>query len=154
MSTFYTWPLYIPPAVGSVEQNAQVQADTLGTDLFFGGSLEVGAHGDYEEVSGEENYRRAIFRRLITSPGEYRLNPSYGAGVGDYVYAKLTTSTIDELTARIREQVAADRRTDQVLSVTVTPMTFGDKPGIQVVVVAMAFGRTLRPLAYNFTKQA
>jgi phage baseplate assembly protein W len=154
-------PLEVPFGEPNLSPSeAAVYRDLLGEDLFFDGELKLAAKGDYRTIAGEENYRRGILRRLITTPGTYRLRPDYGAGLGDAVKGKLTKGTLDALTARIREQVAADRRTEKVISVTVTPLststTTGPLAGVQgirVHVVVQAFGRVLRPLAYRFARE-
>jgi hypothetical protein len=110
--------------------------------------------GDYKVVDGEENYRRGILRRLITSPGTYRLRPSYGAGVPDHVKKPLTKSVLDQLRQRIRDQVLADRRTEAVLYIELTPIVTNNRPGLHIRVGAQAFGRVLRSLSFTFSKEA
>lgn len=120
----------------------------FGRDLFFDGQLPLTPKGDYRTVEGEENLRRAIFRRLITSPGTYRPKPDYGAGVGDFVKKRSTKSNLDELRTRIITQVVQDRRVEKVLSVELTE----SENKLTVRVVVQAFGRTLRPQSYDFAK--
>ncbi len=136
-----------------IDVNAPVES-VMGKDIFFNGNTLVSAKGDYQTVAGEENYRRAIMRRLITVPGTHRLRPTYGAGVPTSIKQKMTRSTLDSLKQRIKEQVQSDRRTEAVLDVTLTETTFDNKPGLRVLVRAKAFGRELRPLVYNFSKEA
>lgn len=143
-------------ALSPLEQ--AVYRDALGKDLFFDGNLCVASRGDYQTVEGEENFRRGILRRLMTTPGSYKLRPDYGAGLMDAVKGKLTKSRLDALEARVREQVAADRRTEKVISVTVTSLGTLTGPlagvqGIRVHVVVQALGRVLRPLAFRFARE-
>lgn len=145
-------PSFDFPWGAPVDPNAPVRS-ILGRDLYFDGNLAVNASEDYQTVEGEENYRRAIFRRLITSPGTYRARPRYGAGLGDFQKKKATKGNIDTLTTRVREQVAADRRTQKVLSVVIVDLP-APAQGIKVTVTVQAFGRTLRPLSYSFSKEA
>lgn len=54
----------------------------LGKDGSVGGTLVVGASGDYENESGEALYRKLVLRRLLTTPGDwFHYDPSYGVGI-------------------------------------------------------------------------
>jgi phage baseplate assembly protein W len=138
---------------GAPDGETEAQGDAYGVDVFFDGKHRVTPAGDYQEVAGEENLRRSIFRRLITRPGEYRLNPNYGAGVPSYVKKKRSAANLSELTNRVKAQIQRDRRVQKVLGVTITREQYGYDTGIKVVVVVQAFGRTLRPLVYDFKKE-
>jgi phage baseplate assembly protein W len=120
----------------------------FGRDLFFNGVLPLTAKGDYQIVEGDENLRRAVFRILITSPGSYKLRPTYGAGVADFVKKKMTKSALDDLAIRIKDQISQDRRVDKVLEVTFTE----SENKLSVRIVVQAFGRAIRPLSYDFSK--
>lgn len=122
--------------------------------LFINGAVPLTPQGDYATVVEEENLRRAVWRMLITAPGEYRLRPTYGVGVGDFLYKPIISSTVDAMKLRISEQLITDRRIERVISVDVTSEVFGTKTGVRVVVVVQAFGRTLRFQPFNFVKEA
>ena len=48
-------------------------ADLYGKDIRFDGSdFTITAQSDYATVEGIENVRLALYRRLVTRPGEYR----------------------------------------------------------------------------------
>lgn len=131
---------------------AVAQGDIYGRDKFFDGAPAVNGKGDWLTVQSEENLRRAILRRLMTAPGSYRWKPGYGVGVDTYVKKPYTRSVQDELTSRIRSQVAQDRRVDKVLQVTVTQEFFGSDPGVRIVLVVQAKGKTLRPMQFTFKR--
>lgn len=149
-----------PPALGA----AQAVVDVLGVDILFtskwlptipGGltsdvsGLPVGGNGDYIEVAGIENLRRAVLRRLITKPGEYRPFPTYGVGLGTYVKKPMTGALLAQLQHAILDNLSQEKRIDKVISVEVTPTFYTTQsgqqsPGLSVVVVAQAIGRTLQ----------
>lgn len=149
-----TWPITPDPVPAGLQTDEATQADVFGKDVFFDGRHRVTSQGDYQTVQGEDNLRRWVHRCLITRPGDYKLRPNFGVGMQDYVKKTRTKSTIDELTLRIKGQIARDRRVQKVLQVLVTEEQFGDDTGLKVVVIVQAFGRTLRPLAYSFKKEA
>jgi hypothetical protein len=68
--------------------------------------------------------------------------------VGDFVKKKMSKSNLDALRSRITTQVGQDRRVEKVIEVDFQESE--NKLNIRVVV--QAFGRTLRPLSYDFAK--
>lgn len=127
--------------------------DAFGTDVFFDGNTHVTASGDLLELSGRENLRRSIIRRLITNPGEYRLNPTYGVGVLTFVKKPITQSNIDRLEQRIRDQLPQDPRIEQVLEISITSVFFGSVPGIKIAITVQASGRSLRFQPFQFQRE-
>lgn len=127
--------------------------DVYGTDLFYDGDLHVTAKGDFQEVSGEENLRRAILRRLATNPGEYRVQPTYGAGVPSFLKKPLTRSNTNSLRTRIIEQIQQDRRVDKVITCDVTPYTFDGVPGLLIDVTVQALGRSIHFQPFGFAQE-
>lgn len=146
------WPVLSPSAAAD-NAAAQPIRDAFGTDLFFDGQLRVTPHGDFQESSGEDNLRRAIYRRLATRPGDYKARPSYGAGVPQFVKKSLTRSNLDALRTRIIEQVSQDRRVDRVLECSATPYIFDGVPGVLVHLVVQATGRTVRFSPLGFAQE-
>lgn len=141
----------------SVATTATADPSVFGTDLLFNRNLVVSAKGDYTEVTGEENLRRAILRRLAVVPGTYKYRPTYGVGLYSFVKKRMTKSLLDQLSHRITDQLSQDRRIDKVLSATVTRETFSDQngnpvPGLSVVVVVQAKGKQLRFQPFNFAR--
>lgn len=82
----------------------------FGRDLFWSDDVKVTPAGDWLLVEKEEALRQAVLRRLITSPGEWKTRPDYGVGAGDFVRARHTQATLDELAGRIRDQLLRDVR--------------------------------------------
>lgn len=73
-------------------------------DVFhvWGGDLSTGPSGDLAAVSGSQLSQQRVLRRLLTNPGDYIWQPSYGAGLGRYVGAPVNAA---EITATIRSQM-------------------------------------------------
>ena len=51
----------------------------------WGNDLAVDAHGDFALVSGALRSQQRVLRRLLTNPGDYIWQPSYGAGLAQFV---------------------------------------------------------------------
>jgi hypothetical protein len=58
--------------------NPQIPQELSGV---LGGTLVVGANGDYELSSGAALLRKLILRRIMTTPGEFFHLPDYGVGL-------------------------------------------------------------------------
>lgn len=134
-----------------VAQNA-IGAETFGTDIFFNGSTLISPSGDYTTVSGVENLRRSILRRMITAPGEYKLNPTYGVGLPVYIKKPMTQSNLDQISNRIKDNLSRDPRIDQVITLDVQKTTFNGQTGIQINLVVSASGNNVRFQPFTFTR--
>lgn len=147
----YSWTLPAQQAATGDDQTLQQneQLRLLGQDIFFDGDMHVTPAGDYVLVSGMEALRQAIYRRLVTRPGEYRVRPSYGVGVQDYVKKRRLASTLDELKVAITDQLSFDQRIDEVADVVVEYISDGIKVGIAI----RAAGETLRFRPFDFTEK-
>jgi phage baseplate assembly protein W len=53
--------------------------------LQFGGDLSLGPTGDLAVVDGSALTQQRVLRRLLTNPGDYIWQLSYGAGLGQFV---------------------------------------------------------------------
>ena len=130
-----------PNYAGGPPGQYEEEAEAYGRDLFFDGDLHVDPTGDYVTVEGVENLRRAIIRRIMVRPGEYRLRPNYGAGMKAYVKKRFTNTVKSEIEKRIAEQLAQEPRIRRVISVEVTEEIFNTKPYFKIALVAEALGR-------------
>lgn len=154
MPTTVTWPVSTPTPSGPLTLN-DPGAEPLGTDLLFGANgLQTGANGDYVTVTGEDNLEQAILRRLLVAPGEYKLNPDYGAGVLLYLKKPASQSNLDELTHRIRDQLSREKRIDSVDSVKVVDTTVNGQRAFMISIVVTSAGRTRRFRPFTLTDQA
>ncbi len=123
-----------------------------GTDILFTGILPLNPKGDYTLVTGDENLRRAILRRLVVKPGEYKKNPTYGCGLPSFVKKAMSQSALDSLRHRIIDNLSRDRRVEKIISVTLTKTTFDNQTGLSVAVVVQSKGRTIPFQPFNFAK--
>lgn len=125
---------------------AEQKAILLGKDIFFNGDYDVNPAGDYVTISGFDAIREAIYRRLITRPGEYKLRPEYGVGILDFVKKRRTQSNFDVIRQRVVDQLSLETRIDEVTLVQVT----GIEDGITIVVVVRVAGESLKFKPFDF----
>ena len=71
----------------------------------WGGDVQLGTTGDLATASGTALTQQRILRRLLTNPGDYIWQPSYGAGLPRFVGTPAVESTIE---AVIRGQMALE----------------------------------------------
>jgi len=53
--------------------------------LLWGGDLSAGPTGDIAVAAGTALGQQRVLRRLLTNPGDYIWQPSYGAGLAQFV---------------------------------------------------------------------
>lgn len=87
---------------------------------YFGGDLAVTPGGDLQTVTGTLRGQQRVLRRLLTNPGGYIFEPTYGAGLPAYIGLPLD---VPKLTALIRSQLALEDSVAQLPApiVSVTP---------------------------------
>jgi hypothetical protein len=107
--------------------------------------------GDWASVSGREAVQQSLIRRFLTKPGDYLVDPTYGAGLLAAVKKRGRRSDLDDISRRLRAQALADNRVRAVSSLTVEPIAGtenGLKYRITIDLVAgglpMTFGAELR----------
>jgi phage baseplate assembly protein W len=116
----------------------------FGKDLMFTTNLHLGANGDYLTQDENEALRQAIYRRLMTAPGEFATRPEYGVGVRLYVKKRSGKANLDELRQRIEDQLAKEDRIDRVIEVKVQTATFANSTGVKIYVKVQALGQEQR----------
>jgi phage baseplate assembly protein W len=89
------------------------------TDLVHKSDFLKSATGDIGKISGLENYKNALFHRLVTTPGSLIHRPLYGVGVKEFQNAPPTLANQRKLAGRINEQFMQDPRTEKVVSVAI-----------------------------------
>jgi len=140
----------IPPAVNQQVAAIQEQSSLLlGKDILFDGDYHVSSAGDYVLLEGLEALRAAIYRRLITRPGEYRARPEYGVGLLSFVKKRRTLSSLDELRQRVIDQLSLDPRINEVRDVVVETT----QDGLKIAVVIEAAGETLKFKPFDFSER-
>ncbi len=103
--------------------------------------------GDWASVSGREAVQQSLMRRFLTKPGDYVVNPTYGAGLLAAVKSRMRQTDLDAIARRLRQQALMDERVRAVSAVTVSALggtANGLKYSITVDLVAdgrpMTFG--------------
>jgi phage baseplate assembly protein W len=150
MADAFTIPASTLPAV---PQTSQITQDLFGKDILFTDDFQLTAGGDYVTISDEANLKKAIYRRLLTRPGEYRFRPEYGAGLATYAKKGLNLAILDNLRQLVLNQLAQEKRIESVDEVTVQETTIGGVPAVKVYVRVRALGRVLSFEPYTFVKE-
>jgi hypothetical protein len=91
---------------------------------YFSEDLTLGATGGLQAADGVLLSQQRILRRLMTNPGDYIWEPTYGAGLPRRIGSKLD---VTEVTALIRSQMYLEDSVQQQPEpqVTVTPIPNG-----------------------------
>lgn len=76
--------------------------------------------GDLTTISGLDNLKEAVLRRIVTEPGSLSHRPDYGVGLKQFQNAPNSLSTQRELANRIVEQLGKERRVAKVNSISIT----------------------------------
>lgn len=92
--------------------------EVLLKDIAFKGDYLRSATGDLETISGLNNVKEALFRRLVTQPGSLLHRPNYGVGLKSFQNAPSTLAEQRKLALRIAEQFQLDSRVAEVLGVS------------------------------------
>jgi phage baseplate assembly protein W len=113
------------------------------TDIKHEDDFERNSSGNLELISGLDNVKAALFRRLITSKGTIIHRPEYGVGIKDYQNAPATLDTKRKLALEIQEQFLRDVRVESVDGVTMETDDFSpEKTTIKVTVSLVGYGET------------
>ncbi len=81
--------------------------------------VKTDSGGDIQSISGFDNIREAILRRIVTEPGTLIHRPGYGIGLKHFQNAPMTLATQQEIAKRLQEQLTRDSRIASLLSVSV-----------------------------------
>jgi hypothetical protein len=86
---------------------------------WFGQDLNVAASGDLLTVDGTLKGQQRVLRRLLTNPGDYIDEPSYGAGLASKIGLPFDASACEALVrSQIFLEVAVARTPAPVIDVT------------------------------------
>jgi phage baseplate assembly protein W len=121
----------------------------LARDIFFDSDYLVSRDGDWTVVEGTEAMRQALYHRLITSPGEFKMRPDYGVGVLDFVKEAMTAAMVEQLKTRIRTNLLQDRR---IQDVAVSVQQLENALRLNVIVTIKGQRMTFRP--FDFARDA
>jgi len=84
---------------------------------FCGGDLNLDAAGGLATVSGADQAKQAIIRRLCTNAGDYIWQPDYGAGLPGKIGSP---ANLGEIQALVAEQMAQEASVDQTQPISIT----------------------------------
>lgn len=129
----YVWHLPTSGGSGTGLASATTRrqaAKLFGRDIWFDVSAEIANYivtpaGDWLTVEGAEALRQSLLRRIITNPGEWAARPNFGVGARQFVRARNTRATRDELAERVRAQFLSDPRVESVQEITVKQFADG-----------------------------
>ncbi len=94
-------------------------ATTYGTDIRHNNDFSRLSGGDLDTISGLENMKQAIFRRIMTSKGTIIHRPNYGVGLKSYQNATISLAVKRQIALDIEEQLLEDERIEAVISVSI-----------------------------------
>lgn len=92
--------------------------DFLKRDIAFKSDFIETASGDLDVISGLDNLKEALFRRLITTPGSIIHRPEYGCNLKSYQGSLSNLENQRRLAQTIKEQFESDDRVEQVTGVS------------------------------------
>ncbi len=115
--------------------------EAFGTDSAHKGDLVITSSGDIGRISGLDNYKNAIFHRIMTVPGSLVHRPTYGVGVAAYQNAPTSFGIQQKLALLIEEQIAQDARTERVNGIVISA---GDGTPNQFLVKV-----SVKPIGYS-----
>ncbi len=79
------------------------------------------AAGQTEMAQYEEDVRQAVLIVLLTNPGERVMRPTFGAGLNDFLFEPINSTTTSELAQRVEDSLIDWEPRIDVISVTVNP---------------------------------
>ena len=121
--------------------------EIYGRDIAFKSDLVITPAGDIDTISGIDNVKEALFRRLITSKGSLVHRPDYGVGIKDFQNSPSTLFYQQQLAAKIKEQFELDPRVEKVVGVSIDFDDYSPQiVNIKVRVKLVGYGET----AMNF----
>ena len=86
----------------------------------YGGDLAVGPGGDLAVVAAASLGQQRVLRRLLTNPGDYLWNPSYGAGLAQFVGQPASAARIRSvIRSQIFQESAVARQPEPAIDVQV-----------------------------------
>lgn len=83
--------------------------------------IEVDATGKIALSDYEQDIREAIHLILMTAPGERVMQPEFGTGLPNFVFATMSATTLGALQSAVQKALIEWEPRIQVLSVHVTP---------------------------------
>jgi phage baseplate assembly protein W len=116
-------------------------------DHLWGSDLSSGNTGDLATVTGTERGKQRVLRRLMTNPGEYIWEPTYGAGLPQYIGEP---GVIGEITAVIRSALALEDAVAKSPPPQVTVAELDSDPSGFSVSIAYTDAPSNQPVVLSF----
>ncbi len=110
--------------------------------------ISTSSTGDLGAVTGVTRGQQRILRRLLTNPGDYLFQPTYGAGLPQAIGDPLD---IGKLTALIRSQVLLEDSVASVQSVSVVAQTDASTIAVNIKYTAQP-SKAATELAFTVSK--
>jgi hypothetical protein len=119
-------------------------------DIFheWGGDLVVGNSGDLAIVAGSDAVSQRVCRRLLTNPGDYVWNISYGGGLAQFVGMPAKAPDIE---AVIMNQLLLETTVPSTPSPQVTTKIIDPATGNVAVEIVYADPESRRSVTLNVT---
>ena len=108
--------------------------------LAWGGDLALGSTGGLATLTGPALTRQRLTRRLLTNPGAYIWDPTYGAGLQAFIGQPIDVAAIN---ATVTAQAVLEAEVASVTSVSVTQDSLGHVSATIVYVDASGAEQTL-----------
>lgn len=108
------------------------------------GTVVPTASGDWPTVAGRENFRGAVLRRAVTTPGTMIHRPDYGGGLADAIEAPASEEDLSAQIVAIEENLRRDPRVGRA---DVTAVESNETPGrvlVQMTVTPLRSDDELR----------
>jgi phage baseplate assembly protein W len=108
--------------------------EVLKTDIYHDRDLvRTTIGGDIQTLSGLDNMKAALLRRMMTEPGTVIHRPLYGVGMKQFQNAPMTLSNQRAIALKINEQFSRDERVEKVLGVSIE--SSDTRPELTTIVV-------------------
>lgn len=111
----------------------------LGVDVKIQGDYAKSATGDLQLIDGLQNLREAIYRRILTTPGEVIHRPGYGVGLRRYLNRPCTVTNQQELSNAIRLNIMNEQRIEKINTI----QCLWVDEAVHVNVSVVAYGRSV-----------
>lgn len=90
--------------------------------LGIGWSFPVAENsGQTEMAQYEEDVRQAVLIVLLTNPGERMMRPTFGAGLNEFLFEPINSTTMATVAQRVEDSLIDWEPRIDVISVSVTP---------------------------------
>jgi hypothetical protein len=115
---------------------------------FWGNDLTASTTGDFLTVSATVRGQQRVLRRLLTNPGDYIFEPTYGAGLPAFLGQPIDT---EKITAVIRAQMLLEDSVAPTPSPVITVAQIGSDNTAFSVDIAYNDAATNAPVTLSFT---